>query len=153
MSFEPADGVANHTYSCHQRGLEEFNVTYQLLDRVPAALARPARIAGATRRSGYQVRCGFFSCVDLTRAVLGQSDRMKLSISWNGDGWANTVQSASRPLKGTVLISHGENARRIGRIRPGPALSGALRAERTPHFAWSFSLLQNVDRLITEIGH
>jgi predicted dithiol-disulfide oxidoreductase (DUF899 family) len=35
MSFEPADGVANHTYSCHQRGLEEFNVTYQLLDGSP----------------------------------------------------------------------------------------------------------------------
>jgi predicted dithiol-disulfide oxidoreductase (DUF899 family) len=51
MSSEPADGVANHTYSCHQRGLEEFNVTYQLLDRVPAAPARPARIAGATQRA------------------------------------------------------------------------------------------------------
>jgi hypothetical protein len=94
----------------------------------------------------------FFSYVDLTRVVLGQSDRMKLSISWNGDGWANTVQSASRQLKRTVLISHGENARRIGRIRPGPALSGALRAERTPHFAWSFSLLQNVDKKYGLLG-
>ena len=41
-------------------------------------------------------------------------------------------------LKRTVFTSHGENARRIGRIRREPALSGAFRAERTPHFARSF---------------
>jgi hypothetical protein len=41
-------------------------------------------------------------------------------------------------LRRTVFTSHGENARRIGRIRREPALSGALRAERTPHFARSF---------------
>jgi hypothetical protein len=40
----------------------------------------------------------------------------------------------------------------FGRIRPGPALSGALRAERTPHFAWSFSLLQNVDKKYGLLG-
>ena len=55
-------------------------------------------------------------------------------------------------LRRTVFISHGENARRLGRIRPGPALSGALRAERTPHFAWSFSLLENVDKKYGLIG-
>jgi hypothetical protein len=41
-------------------------------------------------------------------------------------------------LKRTVFTSHGENPRRIGRIRREPALSGAFRAERTPHFARSF---------------
>lgn len=41
-------------------------------------------------------------------------------------------------LKRTVFTSHGENARRIGRIRREPALSGAFREERTPHFARSF---------------
>ena len=44
----------------------------------------------------------------------------------------------SSPLKRTVLISHGENAGRIGRTLREVALSGALRAERTPHFARSF---------------
>ena len=34
-AFALEDGVVYHTYSCHARGLEEFNVTYQLLDRVP----------------------------------------------------------------------------------------------------------------------
>jgi predicted dithiol-disulfide oxidoreductase (DUF899 family) len=34
-AFALDDGVVHHTYSCHMRGLEEFNVTYQLLDRVP----------------------------------------------------------------------------------------------------------------------
>ena len=29
------DGIVYRTYSCHLRGLEEFNITYQLLDRVP----------------------------------------------------------------------------------------------------------------------
>ena len=41
-------------------------------------------------------------------------------------------------LKRTVFTSHGENARRIGRIRREPALSGAFRSEGTPHFARSF---------------
>jgi hypothetical protein len=50
----------------------------------------------------------------------------------------------SSPLKRTVLISHGEKARRIGRIRREVALSGALPVERTPHFARSFLLLRNV---------
>ena len=34
-AFALEDGVVYHTYSCHLRGVEEFNVTYQLLDRVP----------------------------------------------------------------------------------------------------------------------
>jgi predicted dithiol-disulfide oxidoreductase (DUF899 family) len=34
-AFALEDGVVHHTYSCHMPGLEEFNVTYQLLDRVP----------------------------------------------------------------------------------------------------------------------
>jgi predicted dithiol-disulfide oxidoreductase (DUF899 family) len=34
-AFVLEDGVVYHTYTCHARGLEEFNVTYQLLDRVP----------------------------------------------------------------------------------------------------------------------
>ena len=34
-AFALEDGVVHHTYSCHMRGLEEFNVTYQLLDRAP----------------------------------------------------------------------------------------------------------------------
>jgi hypothetical protein len=42
------------------------------------------------------------------------------------------------------FISHGENARRIRRL---PALSGALRAERTPQFARNFRHLQNVGKL------
>jgi hypothetical protein len=33
--FALEDGVIYHTYSCHVRGLDEFNVTHQLLDRVP----------------------------------------------------------------------------------------------------------------------
>ena len=77
---------------------------------------------------------------------------MKLSISWNGDGWANAAQSALRPLKRTVFISHGENARRIGRTRREPALSGALQAERTPHSAWSFYLLQDVWKMYRLVG-
>ena len=34
-AFALEDGAVYHTYSCHLRGVEEFNVTYQLLDRVP----------------------------------------------------------------------------------------------------------------------
>jgi len=34
-AFALEDGVVYHTYSCHLRGVEEFNVIYQLLDRVP----------------------------------------------------------------------------------------------------------------------
>jgi predicted dithiol-disulfide oxidoreductase (DUF899 family) len=34
-AFVLEDGAVYHTYTCHARGLEEFNVTYQLLDRVP----------------------------------------------------------------------------------------------------------------------
>src|SRR5215475_7231621 len=34
-AFALEDGVVYHTYSCHLRGVEAFNVTYQLLDRVP----------------------------------------------------------------------------------------------------------------------
>lgn len=34
-AFALEGGVVYHTYSCHARGLEAFNVTYQLLDRVP----------------------------------------------------------------------------------------------------------------------
>jgi predicted dithiol-disulfide oxidoreductase (DUF899 family) len=33
-AFALEDGVVYHTYSCHMRGLEEFNVAYQFLDRV-----------------------------------------------------------------------------------------------------------------------
>jgi hypothetical protein len=77
---------------------------------------------------------------------------MKLSVSWNGDGAANAAWRSFRPLKRTVFISSGENARRIGRIRPGPALSGALRVERTPHFARSFLRLQNVGKMYGLVG-
>jgi predicted dithiol-disulfide oxidoreductase (DUF899 family) len=34
-AFALEDGIVYHTYSCHLRGVEEFNITYQLLDRVP----------------------------------------------------------------------------------------------------------------------
>jgi predicted dithiol-disulfide oxidoreductase (DUF899 family) len=34
-AFALEDGVVYHTCSCHLRGVEEFNVTYQLLDCVP----------------------------------------------------------------------------------------------------------------------
>jgi predicted dithiol-disulfide oxidoreductase (DUF899 family) len=34
-AFALEDGVVYHTYSCHLRGVEEFKVTDQLLDRVP----------------------------------------------------------------------------------------------------------------------
>jgi predicted dithiol-disulfide oxidoreductase (DUF899 family) len=34
-AFALEDGVVYHTYSCYMRGLEAFNVTYQLLDRAP----------------------------------------------------------------------------------------------------------------------
>jgi hypothetical protein len=55
-------------------------------------------------------------------------------------------------LKRTVFTSHGENARRIGRTRREPALSGALQAERTPHSAWSFYLLQDVWKMYRLVG-
>jgi hypothetical protein len=71
---------------------------------------------------------------------------MKLSVSWNGDGGASAARRSFRPLKRTVFISYGENARRIGRTRRLPALSGALRAERTPQFARNFRHLQNVGK-------
>jgi hypothetical protein len=68
------------------------------------------------------------------------SDFDPRSIGRPGMAMFNRTSSGahSRPLKRTVLISHGENARRSGRIRREVALSGALRAERTPHFARSF---------------
>ena len=34
-AFVLEDGVVYHTYTCHVRGLEAFNVTYELLDRAP----------------------------------------------------------------------------------------------------------------------
>ncbi len=34
-AFALEDGIVYHTYSCYTRGLEPFNATYQLLDRVP----------------------------------------------------------------------------------------------------------------------
>jgi predicted dithiol-disulfide oxidoreductase (DUF899 family) len=34
-AFALEDGIVYHTYSSHLRGLEAFNVTYQLLDRAP----------------------------------------------------------------------------------------------------------------------
>jgi hypothetical protein len=77
---------------------------------------------------------------------------MKLSVSWNGDGGANAAWRSFRPLKRTVFISYGENARRIGRTRRLPALSGALRAERTPQFARSFRFLQNVGKMYRLVG-
>src|ERR1700719_402066 len=63
-----------------------------------------------------------------------------------------TPPSGIQALKRTVFISHGENARRIGRTRREPALSGALSAERTPHFARSFCLLQNVGKMYGLLG-
>ena len=32
-AFVLEDRLVYHTYSCHLRGVEEFNVTYQMLDR------------------------------------------------------------------------------------------------------------------------
>ena len=43
-AFALEDGLVYHTYSCCARGLEAFNVTYQLLDRAPA---RPQRGAAS----------------------------------------------------------------------------------------------------------
>ena len=63
-----------------------------------------------------------------------------------------TPPSGIQALKRTVFISHGDNARRIGRTRREPALSGALSAERTPHFARSFCLLQNVGKMYRLLG-
>jgi predicted dithiol-disulfide oxidoreductase (DUF899 family) len=34
-AFALEDGIVYHTYSCYARGLDAFNVTYQLLDRAP----------------------------------------------------------------------------------------------------------------------
>jgi Bacterial protein of unknown function (DUF899) len=34
-AFALEGGVVYQTYSCHLRGVEEFNITYQLLDRAP----------------------------------------------------------------------------------------------------------------------
>ncbi len=34
-AFALRNGVVHHTYSCYARGLDVFNVTYQLLDRAP----------------------------------------------------------------------------------------------------------------------
>ena len=34
-AFALEDGLVYHTYSCCARGLEAFNVTYQLLDHAP----------------------------------------------------------------------------------------------------------------------
>ncbi|HEX9524720.1 MAG TPA: DUF899 family protein [Reyranella sp.] len=34
-AFAQEDGVVHHTYQCHLRGVEEFNVTYRLLDHAP----------------------------------------------------------------------------------------------------------------------
>jgi predicted dithiol-disulfide oxidoreductase (DUF899 family) len=34
-AFALEDGIVYHTYSCYGRGLDAFNGTYQLLDRVP----------------------------------------------------------------------------------------------------------------------
>ena len=67
-------------------------------------------------------------------------DRLKLSCrpSWNGDGGANAAWRSFRPPKRTIFISYGENARRIGRTRRLPALSGPLRAERTPQLRAEF---------------
>ena len=35
-AFALEDGAVYHTYSCYARGLDVFNVTYQLLDRAPS---------------------------------------------------------------------------------------------------------------------
>jgi predicted dithiol-disulfide oxidoreductase (DUF899 family) len=40
-AFVLREGVVYHTYSCYARGLEEFNVTYQLLDRAPEGRGEP----------------------------------------------------------------------------------------------------------------
>ena len=77
---------------------------------------------------------------------------MKLSVSWNGDGEANAAWRSFRPLKRTVFISYGENARRIGRTRRLPALSGARRTQRTAQFARSFRVLQNVGKTYGLVG-
>ena len=34
-AFALENGIVYHTYSCYTRGLEAFNIAYQLLDRVP----------------------------------------------------------------------------------------------------------------------
>ena len=52
-------------------------------------------------------------------------------------------------LKRTVFTSHGENARRVGRIRREPALSGAFRALTASTINWH--LLRMVE--ITILAH
>jgi predicted dithiol-disulfide oxidoreductase (DUF899 family) len=58
-AFVLEDGTIYHTYSCYARGLEAFNVTYQMLDRAPrgrdeGGLPYPA--AWIRRRDEYGAR-------------------------------------------------------------------------------------------------
>jgi predicted dithiol-disulfide oxidoreductase (DUF899 family) len=55
-AFALAAGSVDHTDSCHLRGVEAFNVTSQLLDRVPRCRAEdqlPYRQAWIRRRDEY----------------------------------------------------------------------------------------------------
>ena len=62
------------------------------------------------------------------------------------------AQGRISALKRTVFMSHGENARRIGRIGVSRLTPVRFRAERTPHFARSFCPLQNVDKMWRLVG-
>jgi predicted dithiol-disulfide oxidoreductase (DUF899 family) len=69
-AFALEDGVVYHTYSCHMRGLEEFNA-YQLLDRVPRGRDEdelPYPQAWIDRRDEYPVAC---SALQPPRALKG----------------------------------------------------------------------------------
>jgi predicted dithiol-disulfide oxidoreductase (DUF899 family) len=56
-AFALEDGVVYHTYSCYGRGLDGFNGTYQLLDRVPRGRdeeALPVPILWIRRHDEYE---------------------------------------------------------------------------------------------------
>jgi predicted dithiol-disulfide oxidoreductase (DUF899 family) len=55
-AFALEDGIVYHTYSCYARGLDAFNVTFQLLDRAPKGRHEedlPAPIAWVRRHDEY----------------------------------------------------------------------------------------------------
>ena len=72
-----------------------------------------------------------------------------LEWRWLGEHGPERIQAAeAEPFSfrtERMLAESGESG--LGRRSPG-----ALRAERTPHFAWSFSLLQNVDKKYGLLG-
>ena len=55
-AFALEDGIVYHTYSCYARGLDAFNVTFQLLDRAPRGRDEehlPAPLAWVRRHDEY----------------------------------------------------------------------------------------------------